>query len=248
MIPDGLDLSSVQIHNSPDIRGWAATSTITRMEFRASGVHVQHSKNRGAADGSDGSWPNFHVPGWDEGGEGLQYTLWLVEQIGGQWHSAGGIQFWRSCDENGGPPENFSANWFYDSGRWGPMTGYQPRPGEQVGFLVTAGDARGHGVETVHERSQVVVIPFPRSGDVWILPAHAEPQPPETPQPEPTDPPTVPPSLTPVLIAATQVDAFMARFDAIDHALAQGRTDLKTLGTDLVKQLPAILKKALTGR
>jgi hypothetical protein len=41
------------------------------------------------------------------------------------------------------------------------MAGHQPAPGEQVGFLVTAGDARNNGASVVHERSNVVVLPFP---------------------------------------------------------------------------------------
>ena len=48
-----------------------------------------------------------------------------------------------------------------------PMTGHQPAAGEQVGFFVTAGDARnvrdGTG-SLVNERSNVVVVPFPDAG------------------------------------------------------------------------------------
>lgn len=190
---DGLDLSTVQIHNSPDVRTWPATASITKLVFGEQ-VHVEHTKNQGAADGSDGSWPNFEPigPDWAGGGEGLQYTLWLIEKINGQWHGAGGIQFWRSCAGNGGPPEGFCRNWWNGAvDRWGPMATYQPRPGELVGFMVTAGDARGNGVQTVHERSEVVVIPFPRSGDSYTAPSEAQPPapiPPPTPAPAPDDP------------------------------------------------------------
>jgi len=44
------------------------------------------------------------------------------------------------------------------------MSGHQPAPGEQVGFFVTAGDARNNGRAIVHERSNVVVVPFPGGG------------------------------------------------------------------------------------
>jgi hypothetical protein len=44
------------------------------------------------------------------------------------------------------------------------MTGHQPAPGEQVGFFVTAGDARNNGRVVVKERSNVVVVPFPGAG------------------------------------------------------------------------------------
>ena len=59
---------------------------------------------------------------------------------------------------------DFAANWAYD-GRWGPMAGYRPRAGEQMGFFLSAGDARLWGtVISVRERSNVVVVPLP-AGD-----------------------------------------------------------------------------------
>jgi hypothetical protein len=45
------------------------------------------------------------------------------------------------------------------------MKGYQPHPGEQMGFFVSAGNARGEtGVSSVRERSNVVVVALP-AGD-----------------------------------------------------------------------------------
>jgi hypothetical protein len=41
------------------------------------------------------------------------------------------------------------------------MAGHQPAPGEQVGFLATAGDARNNGPSSVKQRSNVVVVSFP---------------------------------------------------------------------------------------
>lgn len=164
-----IDLATVQIHNSPDIRAWRETATITRIEFRHNGVHIEHTKNLGA-----GCWPNFRPAGWD--GD-LQYTLWLVEWIDGQWHASGGMQFWQTCEQNGGQPEHFAEGWFYAADRWGPMTAHQPQPGETVGFLVTAGDARNNGQQTVQERSNLVVIPFPRVGDVYVPAAATDPVP-----------------------------------------------------------------------
>ena len=38
-------------------------------------------------------------------------------------------------------PTDFASNWAYDA-RWGPMMGHRPVTGEQMGFLVTAGNAR----------------------------------------------------------------------------------------------------------
>lgn len=174
LIKDGIDLSTVQVHNSPNVKDWPATSTITKIDFRPSGVHVEHTKNQGS-----GAWPNFRPPGWD--GD-LQYTLWIFLNIGGQWHGSGCIQFWQSCDQNGGPPEQFARNWYYAADRWAPMTGYQPTQGEPVGFMVTAGDARNNGVQSVRERSNVVLMPFPVSGG-----SYTDTNPPPPPPPPPDD-------------------------------------------------------------
>lgn len=185
---DGLDLANAHIHNSPDVRGWPATATITRLDFRASGVHVEHTRNLGPS-----AWPNFRPPGWD--GD-LQYTLWIFLHIAGEWHGSGCIQYWQACDQNGGPPEEFAKNWYYAEDRWGVMTGHQPARGELVGFMVTAGDARNSGVQSVQERSYVAVMPFPESGNTYyqqmpitpIDPPTPDPLPPPPPVPDPADP------------------------------------------------------------
>jgi hypothetical protein len=45
------------------------------------------------------------------------------------------------------------------------MAGYQPHAGEQMGFFVSAGNARGFGgVSSVRERSNVVLVALP-AGD-----------------------------------------------------------------------------------
>lgn len=238
---DQIEISSLIIHNSWDVRSWPATATITRMEFRSTGVHIDFTKNMGI-----GAWPNFRPAGWD--GD-LQFTLWIALNIAGQWHATGGIQFWQDCDQNGGPPEAFATNWYYAADRWAPMTGYQPKPGELVGFFVTAGDARNSGQQSVQERSNIIAVPFPSSGGVYLAPPTPvdPPMPPVDPPSPPVDPP-IPPSLTPVTLDPVQYAAIMARFDNIDHALVQGRTDLGRAGADFIAQLPALLRKALTGR
>lgn len=170
---DGIDISQAVIHNSPDVRSWPATATITKLEFRPTGVHIEHSKNQGP-----NAWPNFRPPAWQ--GD-LQYTLWIFLNIGG-WQGSGCIEYWQSCDQNGGPPEQFARNWYYAADRWGPMTGHQPVPGEMVGFMVSAGDARNNGVQSVQERSNIVLMPFPVSGVVYLAPAD-QPEPPQPPDP-----------------------------------------------------------------
>ena len=153
MPPDGIDLSQARVYNSPpDVASWPATSRLTRLDLMPSGAHIESTKQE--------AWPDVYPPGWNGP---LLYTLWIALKINGQWHTSGCVQYWRGLYENGGPPSQYAQNWYYDPSRWGPMTGYQPSPGEQVGFFITAGDARNNGVSLVKERSNVVVVPFPTS-------------------------------------------------------------------------------------
>ena len=148
---DGINLSQAIIHNSPsDVPNWPVTTTLTRLDLMPSGAHVEFSKQS--------SWPEVVPPGW---AGGLQYTLWIVLNINGQWHASGCIEYWRGLYENGGPVNQYALNWYFDPIRWAPMTGHQPAVGEQVGFLVTSGDARNNGPSGVRERSNVVIVSFP---------------------------------------------------------------------------------------
>jgi hypothetical protein len=152
--PDAINLFQAKVYNSPsDVASWPATSTLTRLDLMPSGVHVESTKQD--------SWPEVVPPGWSGG---LQYTLWIVLNINGQWYTSGCIEYWRGLYESGGPVTNYAQDWYYDPIRWGPMAGHQPSPGEQVGFFVTAGDARNNGPISVKERSNVVIVSFPSSG------------------------------------------------------------------------------------
>jgi hypothetical protein len=149
-----LDLGQVEVYNSPvDIANWAVTTRITGLTMRPSnGVSVDFNNN----------WPMVTPPGWTGG---IQYTVWAVVNVNGRWYTSGFIEMWQGRDGTGAPIlSDFARNWAYDS-RWGPMMGHQPQPGEQMGFFVSAGDARGFsGVTSVRERSNVVVVPLP-AGD-----------------------------------------------------------------------------------
>ncbi len=148
---DAINLNSVIIHNSPtDVPSWPATASLSRLDLMPSGAHVEFSKQN--------SWPEVVPPGWSGG---IQYTLWIVINVNGQWHASGCIEYWRGLYENGGPVSQYAMNWYFDPIRWGAMTGHQPAPGEQVGFLVTSGDQRNNGPNSVKERSNVVMVAFP---------------------------------------------------------------------------------------
>src|SRR5579864_949326 len=160
---DGLDLHSAVITGgSPsDVANWPITTQITDMDFSDSGVRVDFSKKDGP-----GRWPDVVPPGWDGP---LQYTLWMVVNVGGQWYTSGGVEFWYGLDRSGGPPSQVASNWYYNPQVWGPLANHQPANGEQTGFFVTAGDARVKDVRSVTERSNVVVVPFPSGGGYFTF-------------------------------------------------------------------------------
>ncbi len=153
---DQMNLGLARVYNSPsDIAAWPVTSTITRLNMSGSdGLSFEFTTKQ--------SWPDV-VPAGFSGP--LQYTVWAVVNINGQWYTSGFIQMWRGRPSTGAPIlSNFASNWAYDS-RWGPMAGYQPHAGEQMGFLLSAGNARGEpGLSSVRERSNVVVVALP-AGD-----------------------------------------------------------------------------------
>lgn len=152
---DGIDLSQVQVFNSPaDVASWPITTHIDRIE-----MHPENDIGLVFSFPAQSTWPDYTPPGWDGP---LQYTVWAVMKINGQWVTSGFIQMWRGRYSTGAPLiAEFARNWAYD-GRWGPMMGYTPHAGEQVGFFVTAGNARGiPDVTSLRERSNVVVVNLP---------------------------------------------------------------------------------------
>jgi hypothetical protein len=158
---DAINLHQVIVTGgSPrDVASWPVTASLNALDFQASGVAVQFSKK----DGS-GRWPDVLPPGWDGM---LQYTLWMVVNVNGQWYTSGGVEYWYGLGRNGGPPSEFARNWYYSQAVWGALATRQPNVGEQVGFFVTAGDARAKDVRAVSERSNVVMVPFPSNAGAY---------------------------------------------------------------------------------
>jgi hypothetical protein len=148
---DQIDLHSVIVRGpAGDVASWPVTTQIRVIDGNFGGWFVDFSAKN--------SWPEVVPPGWDGG---IQYTLWIVEKINGQWITAGGVEYWRGLSRQGGPPSRLAGNWYYNAQVWGELAGHQPAPGEQVGMFVTAGDQRAKDVRAVTERSNVVLLPFP---------------------------------------------------------------------------------------
>jgi VCBS repeat protein len=154
---DAINLSQVHVYNSPDdVASWPVTTAITRIDMRPRGVQPD---GLALTFSAQQTWPNYTIPGWSGP---LQYTVWAVWYAAGQWNASGIIQMWKGRASTGAPIlTDFAANWVYDA-RWGPGWGHQPVVGEQMGFFVTAGNARGdHNVTSVRERSNVVMVSLP---------------------------------------------------------------------------------------
>lgn len=179
--------------SSPDVSGWAETVTIAGISLQPNGVLVTTAAPL--------PWPNVTPPGWDGP---LQFTLWPVLTIDGQAYTAGCIEFWAQPGlRNGGPvcdPGQLSNNW-YDKVA-APLHGYQPAPGESVGWFITAGDQRLKDIHAVTERSNIVFTPL-TYGDYHFA---AAPVGPVVPPPAPT--PTVDPVLAALAALSAKVDAY----------------------------------------
>jgi len=188
---DQIDLSHASIQRSaPDVASWPITTAITRLDLGAADCNVEFSMKE--------VWPNVPIPGW--GGGSIAYTLWMVRIVNGQTYAGGGIEFWNGSSGGQtrvggcGPAAGYIANWFYDAS-WGPLhTAGELTPGEQVGFFVTAGDARAKDVRTVTARSAVVAVSWPGgAGGAFTFAGPPAPPPPVIVPPVIAPPPVQPP-------------------------------------------------------
>lgn len=207
---DMIDISRAHIVNAPDVRTWPATARITGVSFADGVTRVAFTKQDG-----DSRWPDVVPPGWKEP---LQYTLWLFVRNGDEWAGSGFIQFWHGRDGSGSPadpdvPSVYDKHWYY-AARWTPVYGHGPiKPGENIGFMVTSGNARDNiGPNSVQERSNIVVFAATDTG-TYSFDA-GPPVPPPSPTPQPPAPAPAPSS------------DVVARLQAIQDQLAVIKQDI----------------------
>lgn len=159
---DDFDLHTAVIESSAaDIADWPITETITRIqEDPVGGFNITPTPALPA------TWK------WPFAGEGssdnVQYTVWAFVKVGGVWHGAAFIQMWEGRSmTDGSLPAIFTANgyknWWGDVRHlWGTMSDYVPVAGDQIGFLLQAGNGRLRGdVTSVKERSNVMLVTLP---------------------------------------------------------------------------------------
>jgi len=150
---DAFDLNNALIVDSPlDVASWPLTTAITNVTFDGSVSRIFFTKQNGPD-----RWPDVIPPGFNGP---IEYTWWLFLNVDGKWAGAGFLEMWNGRDGSGDLPSTYDKDWYYSS-RWAPLYGHGPiQPGEQIGFMVTSGDARDNkGPESVRERSNVVVFP-----------------------------------------------------------------------------------------
>lgn len=162
---DAIDLSAAVLGaQSPDVRGWPIGAQLTSVYISpavndgppdVTNMNVDFTKKNGP-----NAWPIVMGPEGE-----IQYTLWVGCQILGVWHLAGSILcISRAVGDNYVPTGptlrvgQLPDNWYYFSGS--PLAGYQPQPGEQVAWFLTAGVQRRQDNHAIAERTQVVLTPF----------------------------------------------------------------------------------------
>lgn len=222
--------AAVKVANSPNALAWPVTTRIQRLELGDQGVRVTFDRCE--------SWPDVTPPGWTGP---LRFTLWLFENIGGDWFASGIIQFW-GCDQaNGGAiyqDNQIARNWVYDS-RWSSMVAHQPAPGERIGFMVSAGNARGQDDHQVAERSDIVEVLMPTAAATYPPAPFAAVEGTYVPPPIVAPPPIVivpappqPPVVTSVPPPAIDLSNVLAKIDAIQADVDAGRAENQAFFTE----------------
>lgn len=237
---DAINLGDVEICGAPDVRGWPATATITKIIVQPTDTFVEHTKT------PDG-WPELTPPGWTDP---LQYTFWPIYQVNGRWLTTGAIQFWRFRNGTGSPLHSIAADWV--PGSCGEMKSHQPVPGEPIGFFVTAGNQRIVDQHIVAERSNVVLITYP-AGENQVFTFAAAPPPvvtPPVPAPSPQPPAPLPPPPPPVIVAPPDLGPIAARLDSLAQELALHETQSALRQQELLVAIdePGFVKRFLGSR
>lgn len=228
---DMIPLSSVQVVNAPDVSSWASTAVISQIAITPTNTVFTFNKNTGP-----NAWPNVVPKDWTGP---LQYTVWLIRKVNGNWVGSAFIQMWQDRPGVGDAPSDYSVNWYYAS-RWAPLFGSGPLvPGEVIGFMLTSGNERDKaGPYSVQERSNIVTIATTDSG-VFNFPSSPEPTP--TPAPTPIPQPTPGPSDLQAQVDALKgvVATLASRVNAdeqtISASLSSLDTRLSTLETKIIK-------------
>lgn len=163
---DTIDLREATYHESPNVSNWPVTVHLRGIEYapgETRGVRPIFDRAQANAHWPDVLiWPNPTNPldGY------IQFTLYMFVRVNGVWHGGGMIQFW---GDRKGPPREWTGapiltqwkDWVY----WAPsLAAHQPRAGEEVAFMLVAGNRRRMNKGDVMERSNVITVPVLAEG------------------------------------------------------------------------------------
>jgi hypothetical protein len=134
--------------STTDVGGWRITSTVTGVDQYGDTVCVNHTKA--------GQWPLVDV--FRDGVTMIEGRILIVAQFNGRWY-AGGFDWLRGGQTCKHVPAN---EYGMDQVRVSPMDASWPgpRPGDRVGYLVTALSSDRIPERTVDERSNIVMITY----------------------------------------------------------------------------------------
>lgn len=153
---DMINLAQLHMVMSPDVRDWPVTVGITSVSMDPIGgltLAFDHPPPL--------SWI-FREPGMPAG-DNFHYTVWACVL---HTYLAGFIEMWqgRPMGDRSLPPLlSGYADWWGDPRQlWGGMSAYVPQPGDTIGLMVSAGNARlRRDVTSVAERSNLVIVTLP---------------------------------------------------------------------------------------
>jgi hypothetical protein len=132
-----------------DVGGWARTSRIGRVGIDGQTVTIAHTRA--------GRWPTVRL-----GDKALEGNPWVLVQRGGRWYAATYEWLVPGQTTKRITGEDLAAAIGEHRGLPFPAAAFAPRPGELVGFMVSA-PARGDR-RSVRERSNIVLARWPADG------------------------------------------------------------------------------------
>jgi hypothetical protein len=152
-----IDLAKVVYLKGPDLSTWKQTGKITSVE-----------QDGNAAVGgpmciafTDPGWPDalwIYAGPNDPPGFGIYGNQWYFANIGGTWYGGPGEWLYRGAAAcKAGQGTNTMG---HDSGFGEPFTSWVPKPGELVGYAVSASARALPAMSTVQERTDVVLQPW----------------------------------------------------------------------------------------
>ena len=152
-----IDLSKVVYLKGPDLSTWKQTGRITS---------VEQDGNPGAGGPmcisfTDPGWPGakwiYAGPNDDPNFE-IYGNQWYFANIGGTWYGGPGEWLYRGAAVcKAGQGTNTIGP---DSGFGNPFSSWRPKPGELVGYAVSASARALPAMSTVQERTDVVLVPW----------------------------------------------------------------------------------------